>query len=167
MQALDCDELNADVDAQSFLRADYSISCNWDVDGWRPSWLAYTLIMLLLWPVGVPIYFAYLFHLNQKGVRILRLAQQRYESRAAAVREGVALVAEDKAREASRSSKRNSISFVRGDTSEPSLEPRTVQQIEKLLRHGRKWDPRDAPTGRLRHYESDLLRSLREGMHVR
>lgn len=53
-----------------------------------------------------------------------------------------------------------------GPAPEPSptfAKPRSVNGIERLLRHGQRWDPQDAPAARLRHYESELLGSLREG----
>ena len=35
-----------------------------------------------------------------------------------------------------------------------------------MLRHGQRWNPRDAPAARLRHYETQLLESLREGVRA-
>jgi hypothetical protein len=40
---------------------------------------------------------------------------------------------------------------------------RTVEQIDRLLRHGQAWRPSDAPSGRLRAYEHDLLVGVRKG----
>ena len=76
-QALDCDELNSDVETETYLRADYGISCDWSVDSNRPAWLAYTIGMLLLWPVGVPCYVANLFWRNKQGVHIMMRAYHR------------------------------------------------------------------------------------------
>lgn len=164
-QALDCDTLNQDVAAETYLRADYAISCDWGVDRMRPVWVAYTIVMLILWPVGVPCYFAFLFHRNRTGVRTMVHAHKRYRCRTEAFRQGMILMKHQTARTIGRErSKMSDLASV--IASETTVEPRRVVSIERMLRHKKQWDPRDAPTGRLRHYESELLGSLNEGMHA-
>ena len=79
-RAFDCDIIDADVDPRSFLRADYSISCESSVDARRPLWLAYAALMLLLWPIGVSSFVVYKFWQSRLGVQLLMEAQLRYDA---------------------------------------------------------------------------------------
>jgi len=79
-RAFDCDIIDADVDPRSFLRADYSISCETHVDDRRPYWLAYACLMLLLWPAGVSCYVFNMFYQNRLGMQLLMEAQLRYDA---------------------------------------------------------------------------------------
>ena len=155
--ALDCDEVNTDVETESYLRVDYSISCDWQVDGRRPLWLAYTVVLLLLWPVGVPAYFAYLFHRNRVGCRIIQHSYERYEKRLIAHAHGL----EQKRIETRHDSERTEGSSGAADAH--MKKGRSVEHIDRLLRHGQPWQPSDAPSSRLRLYEHDLLVGVRDG----
>lgn len=53
-----CSELDEDLEgSNSYLRADLSISCN---GPWRSVMLAYATVMIVIYPIGVPLLYAYL-----------------------------------------------------------------------------------------------------------
>ena len=69
-----CEDLD---NGDSFLKLDYSIDCN-GAD--QSSAVSYVMIMMLVYPVGVPAFYAYLMHRNSKELHHLKHTELRLES---------------------------------------------------------------------------------------
>ena len=69
-----CEDLD---NGDSFLKLDYSIDCN-GAD--QSSITGFALLMMLVYPIGVPLFYGYLMHLNSKELHHLRRKELRLES---------------------------------------------------------------------------------------
>ena len=69
-----CEDLD---NGDSFLKLDYSIDCNGED---QTSAVQFAMLMILVYPIGVPAFYGYLMHLNSKELHHLRRKELRLES---------------------------------------------------------------------------------------